>query len=122
MAEVTAMLRILLVIAGVGGIAIGTCAVWLSLNTGTGDITSAVAYLLVGVAIVWVALVVKGEKLRSVLGRHQGQLVLGAGLAIPSALLLLGATVIHIELARTIFWAAAIILSVGMAILFFDLP
>ncbi|MGC4067402.1 MAG: hypothetical protein QM784_22705 [Polyangiaceae bacterium] len=122
MAEVTSVSRILLVIAGVGAIAIGGCAVWLALSTGTADLISAVAYLLAGVAIVWVALVAKSEILRSVVGRHQWQLVLGGALAIPSALLLLAAAAIHLELARAIFWATVITLAVGMAILFFDLP
>jgi hypothetical protein len=116
---VTTLLRILVAFAGIAALAIGVLALF---QHGFGDLFSAACYLLAGAAQLWGAYAASDAELRATEGKDTWRLVLGGLLAMPSALVLLGAWTLERELSPTALLAAALVLGLGLLILFFELP
>ncbi len=116
------MLRLVLVLVGLGTAAMGAYGLFSSALTGTLDRVFAVAYLLSGIAMAAVGLTTRGKELGLLLGKDRLVVYFGGLLAIPSVLIIVGAWALDYTLPSTWFWWSALASALGMAVLFVDLP
>jgi hypothetical protein len=117
---VTALLRVVLVLVGLGTAAMGAYGI-VSL-TGALDRVFAAAYVLSGIAMTVVAFATRGKELGRVLGKDRLVVYFGGLLAVPSVLLILTAWAFDYTLPSTWLWWSVLASALGMAILFVDLP